>query len=84
MKVRYVTITAYGICLFVHLPNQVLIAMKYINANQCVISGSSFEDAEVYYVMCLEMLLVVDQSTIQSDYLVGDIDIRFVDGVDGI
>ena len=34
--------------------------------------------------MCLEMLLVVDQSTIQSDYLVGDIDIRFVDGVDGI
>ena len=34
--------------------------------------------------MCLEMLLVVDKSTIQSDYLVGDIDVRFVDGVDGI
>ena len=45
---------------------------------------NSVDDAEVYYVMCLEMLLVVDQSTIQSDYLVGDIDIRFVDGVDGI
>ena len=49
-----------------------------------MISGSSVDDAEVYYVMCLEMLLVVDQSTIQLDYLVGDIDIRFVDGVDGI
>ena len=85
MKVRYVTITAYGICLLVHLPNYVLIAMVI---DQCKLVCdqriNSVDDAEVYYVMCLEMLLVVDQSTIQSDYLVGDIDIRFVDGVDGI
>ena len=30
------------------------------------------------------LLLVVDQAMIRLDYLVGDIDIRFVDGVDGM
>ena len=49
-----------------------------------MISGSSFEDAEVYYVMCLEMLLVVDQSTIQLDYLVGDMIYNLLIDADGI
>ena len=49
-----------------------------------MISGSSFEDAQVYYVMCLEMLLVVDQSTIQLDYLVGDMIYNLLIDADGI
>ena len=49
-----------------------------------MISGSSVEDAEVYYVMCLEMLLVVDQSTIQLDYLVGDMIYNLLIDADGI
>ena len=49
-----------------------------------MISGSSVDDAEVYYVMCLEMLLVVDQSTIQLDYLVGDMIYNLLIDADGI
>ena len=49
-----------------------------------MISGSSLDDAEVYYVMCLEMLLVVDQSTIQLDYLVGDMIYNLLIDADGI
>ena len=38
----------------------------------------------ICYVMCLEMLLVVDQSTIQLDYLVVDMIYNLLIDADGI